>query len=42
VLRDGTSGCAVRARDFDDDDRVAVGPHLIPNLVAALRTTLDD
>lgn len=42
VLRDGTSGCAVRARDHDSDDRVAVGPDLVPNLVTALSATLDD
>ncbi len=42
VLRDGTSACAVRARDYDDDDRVAVGPDIIPNLVSALLTTLED
>jgi hypothetical protein len=41
VLRDGTSGCAVRARDHDSDDRVAVGHHLVPGLVAALTATLD-
>lgn len=37
VLRDGTSGCAVRSRAHDSDDRVAVGP----DLITALRTTLD-
>lgn len=41
VLRDGTAGCAVRARDLDDDDRVATGPDLVPALVEALRATLD-
>ena len=40
VLRDGTQACAVRARDHDTPDRVAVGPDLVPGLVAALRTTL--
>lgn len=40
VLRDGTQGCAVRARDHDSDDRVAVGPDLVPGLVVALVTTL--
>jgi hypothetical protein len=41
VLRDGTRGCAVRARDHDSDDRVAVGPDLVPALVSALSATLD-
>jgi hypothetical protein len=41
VLRDGTSACAVRARDHDDDDRVAVGADLVPGLVAAVAATLD-
>ena len=42
VLRDGTRGCAVRTRDHDADDRVAVGPDLVPGLVSALQTTLED
>jgi hypothetical protein len=42
VLRDGTHGCAVRARDHDSDDRVAVGTDLVPSLVNALATTLDE
>jgi hypothetical protein len=41
VLRDGTTGCAVRARDHDSADRVAVGPDLVPGLVSALGATLD-
>lgn len=41
VLRDGTQGCAVRARDHDSDDRVAVGTDLVPALVRALVSTLD-
>jgi hypothetical protein len=41
VLRDGTCGCAVRARDHDTDERVAVGSDLIPGLVGALTATLD-
>jgi len=41
VLRDGTAGCAVRTRDHDQDDRVAVGPELVPGLVSALTATLD-
>lgn len=40
VLRDGGQACAVRARDHDSDDRVAVGPDLIPGLAAALSETL--
>jgi hypothetical protein len=42
VLRDGAHGCAVRARDHDSDDRVAVGCDLIPGLVEALDATLRD
>ena len=41
VLRDGTRGCAVRARDHDEDDRVAAGVDLVPGLVTALTATLD-
>jgi hypothetical protein len=41
VLRDGTRGCAVRARDHDSDDRVAVGPDLVPALTTALASTLE-
>jgi hypothetical protein len=41
VLRDGTQGCAVRARDHDSDDRVAVGKDLVPGLVSALTATLE-
>jgi hypothetical protein len=40
VLRDGGQMCAVRARDHDSDDRVAVGPDLVPGLVEALAETL--
>jgi hypothetical protein len=40
VLRDGTGGCAVRARDHDRDADVAVGPDLVPGLVEALARTL--
>ena len=42
VLRDGTHACAVRARDHDSDDDVATGPDLVPGLVTALATTLED
>ncbi|MDM7831875.1 PPA1309 family protein [Cellulomonas edaphi] len=41
VLRDGPSWCAVRTRANDSDDQVGQGPHLVPGLVAALRSTLD-
>ena len=41
VLRDGTRACAVRARDHDSDDRVAVGPDLVPALTQALASTLE-
>ena len=40
VLRDGTGGCAVRARDHDRDGDVAVGPDLVPGLLEALAGTL--
>ncbi len=40
VLRDGTNACAIRAKEHDDDLRVAVGPDLIPGMISALRTTL--
>ena len=40
VLRDGTGGCAVRARDHDADADVAVGPGLVPGLLEALAGTL--
>ena len=40
VLRDGTQGCAVRARDHDSPDSVAVAPGLVPGLVGALGATL--
>lgn len=41
VLRDGTNGCAVRARDHDLDVDVAVGPDLVPELLEALASTFD-
>jgi hypothetical protein len=40
VLRDGTGGCAVRARDHDRDADVAVAPDLVPGLLEALAGTL--
>ena len=41
VLRDGTHACALRARDHDADDKVAVGPDLAPGLVAVVAATLE-
>jgi hypothetical protein len=40
VLRGGSHACALRARDHDADDQVAVGPELAPGLVAAVEATL--
>jgi hypothetical protein len=40
ILRDGTGGCAVRARDHDRDADVAVAPDLVPGLLEALAGTL--
>jgi len=40
VMRDGTGGCAVRARDHDRDSDVAVGPNLVPGLLEGLTATL--
>ncbi len=37
VTRDGDSWCAVRARTFDDPNRVGKGENLVPALVEALR-----
>lgn len=42
VLRDGSSMCALRQRQHDDPGSVAVGPDLVPGLVAALAATLED
>ena len=41
VLRDGAQQCALRQRGHDEPRAVAVGPELVPGLVAALRATLD-
>ena len=41
VLRGGPNGCAVRARDHDEDLRVAVAADLVPGLVSGLAATLD-
>jgi hypothetical protein len=40
VLRGGSHAVALRARDHDADDQVAVGPELAPGLVAAVEATL--
>jgi hypothetical protein len=40
VLRTGSHAVALRARDHDTDDQVAVGPELAPSLVAAVEATL--
>ncbi len=42
VLRDGTNACAIRSREHDSDDRVALGHDLVPSLVEALEHTLRD
>ncbi len=42
VLRSGEHQCGVRQRKHDDVGSVAVGPELVPGLVAALAATLDD
>jgi hypothetical protein len=41
TLRGGEHSCALRARDHDADDQVAVGPELAPGLVAAVAATLE-
>lgn len=40
VLRDGSTGTAVRQRTDDDDLHVVVGADLVPGLATALRATL--
>lgn len=40
ALRDGSRACAVRARDTDSDDRVALGADLVPGLADAVAATL--
>jgi hypothetical protein len=42
VLRGGESVCALRQRQHDEPGSVAVGPDLVPGLVAALQATLED
>lgn len=41
VLRAGEQQCAIRQRGHDEAGAVAVGPDLVPGLVAALRATLE-
>jgi hypothetical protein len=41
TLRTGQHSCALRARDHDADDQVAVGPELAPGLVAVVAATLE-
>lgn len=41
VLRSGESWCALRTRTFDFDDKVGQGSNLVPNLVEALRMSLE-
>jgi hypothetical protein len=40
-LRGGQHACALRTREHDADDQVAVGPDLAPGLVAAVAATLE-
>lgn len=40
VLRSGDHACAIRARDHDSNDRVAVGRDLVPGLAEAIAQTL--
>lgn len=40
VLRGGQRACAVRARDHDRDEAVAVGPDLVPALADVVAATL--
>ncbi|MFZ1381486.1 MAG: PPA1309 family protein [Scrofimicrobium sp.] len=42
VSRDGDSWCEVRARTFDDRERVGQGPKLVPALVEGLRIGLTE
>lgn len=42
VTRHGSSYCALRLREHDDDASVLGGPDLVPNLLALLRGTLED
>ncbi|MGN6612186.1 MAG: PPA1309 family protein [Angustibacter sp.] len=42
VLRSGEHQCGLRQRQHDEPGSVAVGPELVPGLVAALAATLED
>ncbi len=42
VLRNGPDACAIRSREHDQDDQVAVGANLVPALVEALQLTFRD
>lgn len=42
VTRDGASECLLRQRPLDSDDKVASGPDIAPDLIAALAATLRD
>ena len=42
VLRDGEQICLLRQREYDEDDKVAVGQDIAPGLVAALKASLED
>jgi hypothetical protein len=42
VLRDGSRQCGLRQRRHDEPGQVAVGPDLVPGLVAALAATLEE
>lgn len=41
VLRSGAAWCAIRLKSADDDDSVAQGSDLVPELVSALLTTFE-
>lgn len=41
ALRSGETWCALRTRAFDSDDKVGQGSNLVPNLVEALRLSLE-
>lgn len=42
VLRDGRSWCAIRMKQYDNDDMVLSGPKLVEGLVAGLQTTFEE
>ncbi|SDS76381.1 hypothetical protein SAMN04489860_2307 [Paraoerskovia marina] len=42
ALRDGSTWCALRSRANDDDAQVSFGPTLVPGLVEALASTLEN